>query len=107
MKCLHDTKSSFFEVNSCIKSRVVSSACMIALKILLNLFNSGTAIGGAIIGLLLVFLISSSKFFLRPYDVTATSNLIFVPSFMQFELKCVRDVIIGFSGASFFVHSRD
>ena len=35
-------------------------------------FNSRTAIAEAIIGLLLVFFISSSWFLLRPYDVTAT-----------------------------------
>ena len=29
----------------------------------------------------------------RPYDVTTTSNLPFVHSFMQFQLKCVRNVI--------------
>ena len=56
------------------------------------LFNSRTAIAGAIFGLLLVFL--SSRFLLRPYDVTTTSNLLFVHSFMQFHLKCVRDVIL-------------
>ena len=43
-----------------------------------------------------VFFISSSPFLLRPYDVTTTSNLLFVHSFMQFQLKCVRDVIFRF-----------
>ena len=33
------------------------------------------------------------KIFVRPYDVTTTPNLIFVHSFMQFQLKGVRDVI--------------
>ena len=42
---------------------------------------------------LLCFFISSSRFLLRPYDVTTTSNLLFVHSFMQFQLNCVRDVI--------------
>ena len=37
--------------------------------------------------------ISSSRFLLRPNDVTTTSNLLFVHSFMQFQLNCVRDVI--------------
>ena len=55
----------------------------------------------------LCFFISSSRFLLRPDDVTTTSNLLFVHSFMQFQLKCVRDVIFALSGASFFVHSRD
>ena len=54
-----------------------------------------------------VFFISSSRFLLRPDDVTTTSNLLFVHSFMQFQLKCVRDVIFALKGASFFVHSRD
>ena len=45
--------------------------------------------------------ISLSRFLLRPFDVTATSNLLFVHSFMQFQLKCVRDVISHLSGASF------
>ena len=40
--------------------------------ILTLIFNSRTAIAGAIIGLLLVFFISSSWFLLRPYDVAAT-----------------------------------
>ena len=40
-----------------------------------------------------MFFISSSQFLLRPYDVTTTTNLLFVHSFMQFQLKCVRDVI--------------
>ena len=39
---------------------------------LTSVFNSRTAIAEAIIGLLLVFFISSSWFLLRPYDVTAT-----------------------------------
>ena len=55
-------------------------------------FNSRTGIAGAIIGLLLVFFISL-RFLLRTYDVTTTSNLLFVHSFMQFHLKCVREVI--------------
>ena len=55
------------------------------------LFNSRTAIAGAIIGLLLVFFISS-RFLLRPYDVTTTGNQLFVLSFVQFQLNCVRDV---------------
>ena len=40
-----------------------------------------------------LFFISSSRFLLRPYDVTTTSNLLFVHLFMQFHLKCVRDFI--------------
>ena len=52
-------------------------------------FNSRTAIAGAIFGLLLVFFISSSRFLLRPYEVTTTSDLLFVHSIIQFQLKCV------------------
>ena len=37
--------------------------------------------------------ISSTRFLLRPYDVTAPSNLLSVHSFMQFQLNCVCDVI--------------
>ena len=59
-------------------------------------FNSRTAIAWAIIGLLLVILISSSRFLLRPGNVTTTSNLLFVHSLMQFQLKCVCDVIFVF-----------
>ena len=57
--------------------------------------NSREAIAEAIIGLLLVFFlfISSSRFLLWPYDFTTTSNLLFVHSFMQFQVNCVRDVI--------------
>ena len=36
----------------------------------------------------------SSRFLLRPYDVTTTSYLLFIHSFMQFQLNCVRDVIL-------------
>ena len=54
------------------------------------LFNSHEAMAEAIIGLLLVFFV---KFLLRPYDVTIPSNLLFVHSFMQFQLKWLRDVI--------------
>ena len=68
----------------------LSGYCLVAL-----LFNSRTAKAGAIIGLLLVFFISS-RFLLRPYDVTTTSNLLFVHSFMQFQLKCVRNVIFRY-----------
>ena len=56
--------------------------------------------------LLCFFFISSSRFLLRPYDVTTISNLLFVHSFIQFQLKCVCDVFFALSGASFFVHSR-
>ena len=57
-----------------------------------------------IIGLLLDFFlfISSSRFLLRPYDVTTTSNLLFVHSFMQFQLNCVRDVIFRSWWSEFF-----
>ena len=55
-------------------------------------FNSRTAIAGDVFGLLLYFFISLG-FLLRPYDVRTTSNLLFVHWFMQFQLKCVRDVI--------------
>ena len=47
-----------------------------------------------------MFLISS-RFLLRPYDVTITSNLLFVYLFMQFQLNCMRDVIFTHSGESF------
>ena len=62
-----------------------------------------------IIGLLLFFyLLSSSQFLLRPCDVTTTSNLPFVHSFMQFQLNCLRDVIFrSWWSEFFFVHSRD
>ena len=53
-------------------------------------FNSLDCISGLV---LLCFFISSSRFLLRPYNATTTSNLLFVHSFMQFQLKCVRDVI--------------
>ena len=52
--------------------------------------NSLNCISGLV---LLCFFISSSRFLLRPYDVTTTSSLLFVHSFMQFELKCVCEVI--------------
>ena len=56
-------------------------------------FNSRTAIAQAVFGRLLVF-IASSRFLLRPYDVTTTSNLLYVHSFMQFQLECVCDVFL-------------
>ena len=49
------------------------------------------------------FLFISSRFLLRPYDVTTTSNLLFVHSFMQFQLKCVRDVIFCSQWSEFFL----
>ena len=55
---------------------------------------------------LLCFFISSSQFLLRPYDVTTTSNLLFVHSFMQFQLNCVRHFWLLVERV-FFVHSRD
>ena len=48
---------------------------------------------------LLCFFISSS----RPYDVTTTSNLLFVHSFMQFQLNYVRNVIFCSSWSEFFL----
>ena len=56
-------------------------------------------ITGAIIGPLLVFL-DLSRFLLRSYDVKATSNLLFVLSFMQFQLNCVTSCFFV-SAASF------
>ena len=47
------------------------------------------------------------KIFLRPYDITITSNLLFVQSFMQFQLNNVRDVIFLFLLVKVVVHSRD
>ena len=52
-----------------------------------------TRVGSGI--LLAMFFILSARFFLRPYDVTATSVLLF-HSFMQYQLICVRDVIFPF-----------
>ena len=52
-------------------------------------FNSRTAIAGAIIGLLLVFLFRRHDFC---YD-HMTSQPLFVHSFMQFQLNCMCDVI--------------
>ena len=49
------------------------------------MFNSRAAIAGAIIGLLFFFILSS-RFLLRPYDVTITSNLLFVYA-MSTELR--------------------
>ena len=58
------------------------------------LFNSRKAIAEAVIGLLFVlFIYLSSRFLLRPYDFTTTSNILFVQSFMQFKLNCARNVI--------------
>ena len=37
-----------------------------------------------------------SRFLLSVYDVTLTSNVLFVHSFMQFQLNCVLDVIFHF-----------
>ena len=72
------------------------------------LVDSRTAIAGAIIGLLLVFFfISSSRFLLRPYDVTTTSNLPFVQlSCNSNWSKCVTSFFV-LCGAGFCVHSRD
>ena len=53
-------------------------------------------------GILPAMFFSSSRFLLRPYDVTTTSNLLFVHSFMQFELKCVCDVIFRSYWSEFF-----
>ena len=52
-------------------------------------FNSRTAIAGAIIGLLLVFLFRRHDFC---YD-HMTSQPLFVHSFMQFQMNCMCDVI--------------
>ena len=62
--------------------------------------NSRTAIAGAIIGLLLAFLFRRRDF-CQPYDVTTTSNLLFVHLLMQFHLKFVRDVIFRFQWSEF------
>ena len=44
----------------------------------------------------------------RKAIITITSNLLFVLSFMQFQLSCVHDVIFFYSKWSeFLVHSRD
>ena len=40
---------------------------------------------------------------LQPYDVTNTSNLVFIHLIMQIQLKFVRKVNFVFSGASFFL----
>ena len=56
---------------------------------------------------LLCLFISSSRFLLRLYDVTITSNLLFVHSFMQFHLNCVLDVIFHSQWIDFFVDLRD
>ena len=53
------------------------------------IINSRTAIAGAIIGLLLVFLFRRHDFC---YD-HMTSQPFFVHSFMQFQLNCMCDVI--------------
>ena len=58
-------------------------------------------------GRVLLCFFSSSIFLLRPHDVTTTSNLLFVHSFMQFKLRCVLDVIFHSQWSEFFVHSRD
>ena len=62
-----------------------------------SFFYSRTAIAGAIIGLILVFFKFRHDFF---YD-HMTSQPLFIHSFMQFQLKCVRDVIFALNGASF------
>ena len=51
--------------------------------------------------------IISSRFLLRPFDVTITSNMLFVRSLKQFVLNGVLDVIFHSSWNYFFVHSRD
>ena len=55
--------------------------------------NCRTAIAGTVIGLLFVCFILLIRFLLRPYDIRTTSNLLLVHSCMQFQVKCVRDVI--------------
>ena len=42
----------------------------------------------------MVFILPSRSL-LRPYDVTTTSSLLFVHSFMQLQLNCVRNVILN------------
>ena len=69
-----------------------------------TIFNSRTAIAGAIIGLLLFFFISSSLFLLRPYDVTATFCS-FVHA-ISTELHAWRYFSLLVQRV-FFVHSRD
>ena len=49
---------------------------------------------------------SSGYVFSFRQDFCYTSNLLFVHSFMQFLLNCVRDVFFFLSGAN-FVHPRD
>ena len=61
--------------------------------LIFTVFISREALAEAIIGLFWVFFISSTRFLLQQYDVTKTSNLLFVHSVIQFQLKCVRDVI--------------
>ena len=61
------------------------------LSILIAFFKYSTSIARAIIALLLVLFILSSKFLLRPYDVTTTSDMLFVCPFMQFQsaVSCI------------------
>ena len=42
------------------------------------------------------FFISPSRFLLRPYGVIFNSNLLFLHSFIHFQLNCVRDVIFHY-----------
>ena len=49
-----------------------------------------------------MFCISPSRFLFRPYDATTTSNLLFTHSFLQFQLKFVRDVVFRSKCIVFF-----
>ena len=68
-----------------------------------HVFNSREAIAKAIIGHVGFF---RRQDFCYDHKTSITSNLLFVHSFMQLQVKNVRDVIFTLSGASFF-HSRD
>ena len=88
LKQLFETSVSFLcKTFACLFSRIqlfdlispVTFSCVFDFLVM----NNRTARAGAIIGVPM----------LRPYDFTTTSNLLFVHSFMQFQLKCVREVI--------------
>ena len=50
-----------------------------------------------------MFFLFRTQFLLRPDDVTTTSNLLFVHSFMQFQLNCMRGVIFRSYWSEFFL----
>ena len=65
-------RSKIFYAFKCLQRVINCSRRKVIIVNVCVFFNSRTAIAGAIIGLLLVFFISSSWFLLRPYDATAT-----------------------------------